>query len=145
MGTRAGSNPETAPIWKLTLDEKVPRLGAIKLQRKSYEDEEKPLVASVKSIMLENDLKSFETAGGWKATLTTSTKETMDEEEAIQILKEELASEPALLETVIKTREYIDQDALERAVYSKQIDGAMLATAIKEGQPTHTLKVTKAK
>lgn len=84
-------------------------------------------------------------AGDVRATVSYTPKEDFNELQAMEILKKELASEPALLASIIKTREFIDQDAFEKAVYNKQIDAAILAPAITPKEPTATLKLGKVK
>ena len=71
-----------------------------------------------------NNIKSYFQTNGidrvdtdkYTATVTTSTSESLNEELAIEIIKENLGG--AMLATVIKTKEYIDEDALEKLVYN---------------------------
>lgn len=78
----------------------------------------------------------------YTATLSTTNKETLNEELAIEIIKEHLGG--ALLNSVIKTKEYIDEDALEKLVYNGDFDPVVLSKA-KITKPTITLRVTKKK
>ncbi len=97
-----------------------------------------------------NNIKSyFQTAGlsrvdtdKYTATVTTSTTESLNEELAIEIIKENLGG--AMLNTVIKTKEYIDEDALEKLVYNGDFDITKLAKA-KITKTTSTLRVDKKK
>ena len=76
------------------------------------------------------------------ATVTTTTKSTLNEELAIEIIKENLGG--ALLRSVIKKKEYIDEDALEKLVYNGDFDITKLEKA-KIDTTTQTLRVTKKK
>ena len=82
-----------------------------------------------------NNIKSYFQTNGidrvdtdkYTATVTTSTSESLNEELAIEIIKENLGG--AMLSTVIKTKEYIDEDALEKLAYNGDFDIAKLAKA----------------
>lgn len=100
--------------------------------------------SAIKQEMQNLNLTEFE-AGEIKATITTTPNEDFNELQAMEILKTALASEPALLSNIIKTREYIDQDAFEKAVYNHQIDAAILQPAITPKKPTVTLRLGKVK
>ena len=76
------------------------------------------------------------------ATVTTTNKESLNEELAIEIIKEHLGG--ALLNSVIKKKEYIDEDALEKLVYNGDFDPTALTKAKIIKQVT-TLRVTKKK
>lgn len=78
----------------------------------------------------------------YTATVTTTTKSTLNEELAIEIIKENLGG--ALLRSVIKKKEYIDEDALEKLVYNGDFDITKLEKA-KIDTTTQTLRITKKK
>lgn len=78
----------------------------------------------------------------YTATVTTTTKSTLNEELAIEIIKENLGG--ALLRSVIKKKEYIDEDALEKLVYNGDFDIIKLEKA-KIDTTTQTLRITKKK
>ena len=78
----------------------------------------------------------------YTATLSTTNKESLNDELAIEIIKEHLGG--ALLNSVIKTKEYIDEDALEKLVYNGDFDPTALSKA-KIIKPVVTLRVTKKK
>ena len=61
---------------------------------------------------------------------------------AIEIIKENL--DGALLKSVIKQKEYIDEDALEKLVYNGDFDITKLEKA-KIVKPVTTLRVVKKK
>ena len=97
-----------------------------------------------------NNIKSYFQTNGidrvdtdkYTATVTTSTSESLNEELAIEIIKENLGG--AMLSTVIKTKEYIDEDALEKLAYNGDFDITKLAKA-KITKTTSTLRVSKKK
>ena len=99
------------------------------------------LSESIKGYMYEHDMSSAD-SDKYTATLTKTDKESLNEDLAIEIIKENLGG--ALLASVIKTKEYIDEDALERLVYNGDFDINKLAKA-KIVKSTFTLRVTKKK
>lgn len=96
---------------------------------------------NIKTYMYEHDM-TFANSSNYTATLSCTKKESLNEDLAIEIIKENLGG--ALLSTVIKQKEYIDEDALEKLVYNGDFDINKLAKAkmIKE---TYTLRVGKKK
>ena len=80
----------------------------------------------IKQYMLDNDMTK---ANGEKYTVTMSktVKQKLNEDLAIEIIKENL--DGALLASVIKQKEYIDEDALENLVYNGDFDITKLAKA----------------
>lgn len=96
---------------------------------------------NIKSYFQTNGLDRMDT-DKYTATVTTSTSESLNEELAIEIIKENLGG--AMLNTVIKSKEYIDEDALEKLVYNGDFDITKLAKA-KITKTTSTLRVGKKK
>lgn len=78
----------------------------------------------------------------YTATVSTTTKSILNEDLAIEIIKENLGG--ALLKSVIKQKEYIDEDALEKLVYNGDFDITKLEKA-KIDTTTQTLRITKKK
>lgn len=124
-----------------TLDSLIPQYA----ENKSKQDEIKKLCdkenAEIKSIMQNFALPKY-VAGEYKATYTIQKRESVNEEMLLDILKRH-----GECESIIKTKEYIDFDALERAIYNNLIPEDVLhqmdaATTIKE---VPTLKVSKVK
>ena len=99
------------------------------------------LSENIKSYMHEHDMISAD-SDKYTATLTKTDKESLNEDLAIEIIKENLGG--ALLASVIKTKEYIDEDALEKLVYNGDFDINKLAKA-KIVKSTFTLRVIKKK
>ena len=95
----------------------------------------------IKNYFLEKGITSA-SSEKYTATVTTTTKSTLNEELAIEIIKENLGG--PLLRSVIKKKEYIDEDALEKLVFNGDFDIAKLEKA-KIDTTTQTLRVTKKK
>ena len=96
---------------------------------------------NIKGYMYENNMTSANSEN-WTATLSCKKKESLNEDLAIEIIKENLGG--ALLSSVIKQKEYIDEDALEKLVYNGDFDINKLAKA-KMVKETYTLRVGKKK
>ena len=96
---------------------------------------------NIKAYMQEHDMTSAN-SDNWTATLSCTKKESLNEDLAIEIIKENLGG--ALLSSVIKQKEYIDEDALEKLVYNGDFDINKLAKA-KIVKETYTLRVNKKK
>ena len=96
---------------------------------------------TIKTYMQEHDMTSANSEN-WTATLSCTKKESLNEELAIEIIKENLGG--ALLSSVIKQKEYIDEDALEKLVYNGDFDITKLAKA-KMVKEIYTLRVGKKK
>lgn len=71
--------------------------------------------AKIKELMKEQGLKDFE-VDGIVAKYIIQNKESMNEEKLLTLLKEKG------YETVIRTKEYVDMDLLEDALYHDRID-----------------------
>ena len=99
------------------------------------------IIQNIKSYMHEHNMTSADSEK-YTATLTKTDKESLNEELAIELIKENL--EGALLNTVIKQKEYIDEDALEKLVFNGQFDISKLEKA-KITKTSYTLRVTRRK
>ena len=96
---------------------------------------------TIKKYMHEHNMTSANSEN-WTATLSCKKKESLNEDLAIEIIKENLGG--ALLSSVIKQKEYIDEDALEKLVYNGDFDINKLAKA-KMVKETYELRVNKKK
>lgn len=77
------------------------------------------------------------------ATVSITQKESINQDRAIIILKDNLSNDQ--LDQVIKTKEYIDEDALEKLIYNGEVQADLLASAIEKGKPTTTLRINDKK
>lgn len=122
------------------LDDLIPQYASNKNEMDAYKklcDKEN---AEIKSIMKDLALQKYE-AGEYKATYTISKRETMDEEILLEIAHQFGIPE------IVKTKEYIDFDALENAIYNGKISPEILtemdrARSVKE---VVTLRISKKK
>lgn len=96
---------------------------------------------NIKSYMQEHNLNNAST-DKYTASLSVTNKESLNEDLAIEIIKSKLGG--PLLATVIKQKEYIDEDALEKLIYNGDFDPNDLVKA-KLTKTIHTLRVTKKK
>ena len=114
------------------------------VENKSVLDEYKKIVdkenADIKSIMMDGELKEYST-DHYKASCTVSVRETMKEDVLLDIAHSYGISE------IVKTKEYIDFDALENAIYNNRIpqDVLLEMDKAKETKEIITLRVTKRK
>lgn len=83
--------------------------------------------AQIKQLFLDNDISSFET-DSFIATVSETEKQSLNNELALGILKKELGENE--LTSVVKTKEYIDEDALEKLVFNGQFDISKLEKAV---------------
>lgn len=104
---------------------------------KKYIDKESK---QIKEYFSKNNLDCFESEK-YTATVSNTTKTSLNDDLAIEILKANL--KPEELKTVIKTKEYIDEDALEKLSYSG-FDMSILERAFIE-KVTSTLRIKKNK
>lgn len=124
---------------EVRLGELVPRYARNKAIADDYKKKNDADNAEIKEIMLTGGIPSFE-AEGYVAKVSTSTRESFDEE----ALLGKLQSMKELPEGVIKTKEYVDMDALESAIYNGKINAAELASARVVKEVT-TLRVSRKK
>jgi len=142
---------------EVTLDTLIPQYAENKQLLDDYkkicDDENK----QIKDLM---DEGSYE-AGGYKATKIVSTRESMNEEALLSLLQsysdgisKALNKVDSSIEFidfrklgVIKTKEYVDMDALESAIYNGKISKEVLMEIDKcrESKEVITLRVSKIK
>ena len=83
---------------------------------------------------------------GFKVSVSIRTTETLLEDKLLVLLKNS-DIDPDVLTNVVKTKEYIDMDALESAIYKGDITENIVATfdVCREVKETQVLKVTRDK
>lgn len=114
---------------------------------KSYKDSESKfkklgskLNDEIKETMKSMGVDEF-SSDSYVATVKYSRKETLDEEKAIDVLRKTLSEEQ--LKTVIRTKEYIDDDSLEKLVYNGDFDISLLEPCKILGNGVATLRIKK--
>ena len=82
-------------------------------------------------------------AGGYKATKSITTRETMNEDKLLELLIAKGYKDT----TVIKQKYFVDMDALESAIYSGQIpkEDLLAIDKCRETKEVITLKISKVK
>lgn len=95
----------------------------------------------IKALMTELELNKASTKD-YTATLSVQHRETMDEDKLLEVLRN--AGYSAL---VIRTKEYVDMDLLENAIYHDKIDKETLLAMqrCKEIKEVQTLKISQRK
>ena len=119
----------------------IDKYKELKDKENAFKKQALDLGNNIKGYMYENDMTSANSEK-YTATLSCTKKESLNEDLAIEIIKENLGG--ALLSSVIKQKEYIDEDALEKLVYNGDFDINKLAKA-KIVKETYTLRVNKKK
>ena len=119
----------------------IDKYKELKDKENAFKKQTLDLGNNIKGYMYENNMTSANSEK-YTATLSCTKKESLNEDLAIEIIKENLGG--ALLSSVIKQKEYIDEDALEKLVYNGDFDINKLAKA-KMVEETYTLRVGKKK
>lgn len=140
MASRAGERTQTAG----GLGELVAKLGPIKDELSKLKKQEEPLVSKIKGELKAAGLQSFESSG-YKVSITETPNDALNEAQAIAVLKHELKDDPHLLSLLIQTKEVINDEALESAIFKRQVPEGILATAIESKPPTVRLMCKKQK
>lgn len=122
------------------LDELIPQYALNKSEMDSYKklcDKEN---AQIKSIMQNFGMPTYN-VGDYKASYIISKRESMNEDKLLEIAHFYGIPE------IVKTKEYIDFDALENAIYNGKISDDVLLEMdkAKEVKEVVTLRVTKIK
>lgn len=118
----------------------VPRYFEHKTEMDFYKKQCDAENAEIKQAMREQSIKDFE-VDGIVAKYVVQNKETMNEEALLKVLKD------AGYTDLIKTKEYVDMDALESALYHSEIDTDTIVAMDKcrECKEVIQLRVSKKK
>ena len=122
------------------LDTLIPRYAENKTVLEYYKEICDKENAEIKAIMKDFAVQHYE-AKDYKASYSVSTRETMKEDVLLEIAHHYGIPE------IVKTKEYIDFDALEKAIYNGAISNEILLEIdkAKEVKEVVTLRVTKLK
>ena len=125
------------------LNELVPRYGDEKTEMDRYKKLCDADNAEIKSIMSDLALQHY-TAGKYKVTRSVQERESVDEDLLLNLLK---PFPEVQVHNIIKTKEYIDFDALEAALYKDALPKDVLLAIDKARtiKLVTTLKVSKVK
>lgn len=120
------------------LDKLVPQYAQTKQQADTYKKQSDKENAEIKSIMTSLALQHYE-AGGYKVVRSVQKRESINEEQLIEI------AHKYSIPDVIKTKEYIDFDALEKAIYDGNISQDVLLEMDKAKDVKHVVQLRISK
>lgn len=92
----------------------------------------------IKENMINKDLSEI-TVGSVRASISISQREDFNELQAIEILRKNLP--PELFGEAVKTKEYLDDSALEALIYANKIEAAILNPCRTPKKPVVTLRL----
>jgi hypothetical protein len=128
----------------LTLDDLIPQYALNKQEFDSYKklcDEENK---QIKELMVSQDIKEA-FSGPYKVTYSVARKETINEDRLLAKLDTAPESVKQVVQEygIIKTKPYIDFDALEKALYAGDFEDVDIVASCKEVKETPTLRLSK--
>ena len=126
---------------KLDIDSLIDEYKASKDKENALKKSNADVSDKIKSYFIDKGIDKHST-DLYTATVTTTNKESLNDELAIEIIKENLGG--ALLKSVIKQKEYIDKKKKKKLVYNGDFDITKLEKA-KIVKPVTTLRVVKKK
>ena len=128
------------PTLNIPLDELIPIYARNKIELDSYTQLCKEENESIKKQMLELGTDVYNT-GGYTAKRTVSHRESLNEEKLMAVILK------YGIKDVIKTKEYVDMDALENYLYHNTMSDSLAADleSCKSKTEVVTLRVTKMK
>lgn len=124
----------------VTLEELIPAYGeqntTCNALKKVVADLNTKVKAAIHSVNKENEDIIID---GWKCSLTVSEDSTLNEERVLEVAKK------YKLKTIVKTKEYIDFDELEKLLYAGNVSKDILLEldACKDVTKKETLRCTK--
>lgn len=124
------------------LDQMVEDYGALKEREGVLKKKIKPLNDGIKKQLLKQGEDKY-TSDNWTVKISEKKNEDFNEDKAIEILRKELPVDD--FKEVVRTKEYIDDDALESLVYNGDFDISLLDSCTIEKPPTIRLTVSKKK
>lgn len=137
MATRRNVNNPTRALEEL-IKIYVGTKGELDPLKKLVEDYNKRIKEEMKKLKI-NEF----TVGDIKASISVTENYEFNELHGIELLRDAL--KPEQFKQVVKTKEYIDDEALEKLVYNHEVDATILAPAQSMKKPTVTLRIGKAK
>lgn len=128
------------------LDKLIPQYAQNKNELDSYKKICERENNKIKSIMKDFVVTHYE-AGGYRANYSVSQRETLNEELLLSLFSSPSFAEIVELYSIIKTKPYVDFDALEKAIYDNKLTEAQLLEINKarETKDVVTLRVSKIK
>ena len=127
---------------KEELDKLVNQYAEEKTLYDSYAKKMKTSNEKLKSVLKEEDLSEY-INNTYKVTLVQQSADKLNENKLIEELKKILTDEQK--ENIIKTKEYVDNDALEDAIYNHVIKTDVVSTCIEHKEPIYKLMIKRRK
>ena len=124
-----------------TLDELVPLYYDANIQAKHFKESATQLGEQIKSICLTNNCLKGELLGQYKYTIVKQNRQTFDDEVLLECVKKLPAD---IAKKVIKVKEYVDPEELEKSVFLGEIKPEDIAAA-QINKEVVALRVTKLK
>lgn len=134
---RKSKIPNTDKLLQL-----IPEYGSHKETLDEYDKICKSENAEIKRIMEEEGIDNMQ-ADGYKVTYSVRESNTMNEDKLLALLQDKVSAESG----IVKTKKYIDMDALESAIYNGAISKEVLIEMdnCREKKQTVSLRITKVK
>lgn len=104
----------------MKLEEEINQYGELKSAADSYKKQAEAENAVIKKYMLENNLTSAK-SDSYSVSCKTITSQSFNDEKLLEKLKS------LKTEGIVKTREYVDMEALEGAIYNGKLNASELA------------------
>ena len=126
-----------------SLSDMVSAYADVKAREKEVKKDVDELNKDIKAAMIEGNISEAH-GGGYVATLTEQKREDFDEDKLITLFKKNLDTNPELAKC-IKTKEYIDMEALENLIYNAEVDNNIVTEMgkCKVEKVTQVLRIKK--
>ena len=120
----------------------IPEYGNHKAKLDEYDKICKTENAEIKRIMSEEGINNI-SSGGYKVSYSVSERQTMNEDKLLALLQDKVSAESG----IIKTKQYVDMDALESAIYNGSIPKEVIIAMdnCREKKQTVSLRISKVK
>jgi len=129
------------------LQDLIPQYGEHKTSLDDMDKVCKKENTRIKELMKFYQKDSMESEG-WKVSYSVSERTSMNEDKLLEILKEDWISRNGSIECpYIKTKEYVDMDLLEDALYKDEVpkDVILKMKTCEESKQVETLRISKMK
>lgn len=113
---------------------------------KSIKKEVEEKKETIKNYFIDNSIEEM-SVDGIKCTVSSSERSTFNTDRCLAVLSNMLINEEIdknKYDSIVKMQPYIDEDALEKAIYNNEFDPAKLSDCI-ESKTIYTLRVSKKK
>jgi hypothetical protein len=128
-----------------TIEKNVLSYAILKEQSEALKKQLDVLNKIIKETLLNSDDTIYEREGfDYKATVTKVSNDKLNDDKLIACLKtmKELGNiTPQKFNKIVRTREYIDQEALEDAMYNGYVPATTVGECIDHKEPTYRLTV----